>query len=154
MTLLILTSETPNLDKFMHRNLPSSRDQKIINLLQATGLFNIISKIELYNRIILAYDKDQDQRLKKVVERIKTPYLKEDLIVAYECDGHLTLIWKDSVPSLFSQGQSVAANYFGDDPDGNIDYWYILHSLSGRAIEHKALLEIMNESTGFDFSLN
>ena len=129
------------------------KNQKIINLLQATGLFNIISKIELYNGIILAYDKDQDQRLKEVVGRIKTPYLNEDLMVAYECDGHLTLIWKDSVPSLFSQGQSVAANYFGDDPDGNIDHWYILHSLSGKAIERKTLIEIMNGSTGFDFPL-
>ncbi len=93
----------------------SADDQHTIALLQATGLFNIISKLELYNGVILAYDHDEDVRLRGVVDRIKTPYLDEDLMVAYECDGTMTLIWKDSVPELFSQGKSVAATS-PDDP--------------------------------------
>lgn len=67
--------------------------QRIINALRATGYFGIISKLELYNNVFLAYDQDEDPRLKGVVDRIKTPYLTEDLMVAHECDGALVLIW-------------------------------------------------------------
>lgn len=76
-------------------------------------------------------------------------------MVAYECDGCLTLIWKDEVPELFSEGQSVAATYPDDPfPYEHIDYWQICYSVTSRSIEHKALANIMNESTGFGFSLN
>ena len=76
-------------------------------------------------------------------------------MVAYECDGCLTLIWKDEVPELFAKGQSVAATYPDDPfPYEHIDHWHIVHSVTGRVIEHKALVNIMNGSTRFDFSLN
>ncbi len=133
----------------------SADDQHTIALLQATGLFNIISKLELYNGVILAYDHDEDVRLRGVVDRIKTPYLDEDLMVAYECDGAMTLIWKHSVPELFSQGKSVAAT-FPDDPFPHeyIDYWHIGSSVTAQSIQHKALLKAMSKSNGFQFSLN
>jgi hypothetical protein len=134
------------------QNKNSLQDIKIIRTLKATGLFNLISKIELYNNVILAYDQDEDTRLKEVVDRIKTPYLKEDLMVAYETDGILTLIWKDEISELFSEGNSVAAT-FPDDPFPHkyIDYWYIGYSVSARDIEEKHRKDILKK---YSFSYN
>jgi len=121
-----------------NNNTTQDRRQRIINDLRATGYFGIITKLELYNNVILAYDKDEDPRLKGVVDRIKTPYLTEDLMVAHECDGALVLIWKDKVPELFSERKCVAATYPEDKfPYENIDYWYIQVSISVRSIEEK-----------------
>ena len=120
------------------QNKTTPKDKRIIDVLKATGLFGTISKLELYNNVILAYDKDNDPRLKEVVDRIDAPYLDEDLMVAYECDGTLTLIWKDKIPKLFSEGNSIAATYPGDPfPYQHIDYWHIGHSVPARSIEEK-----------------
>jgi hypothetical protein len=114
------------------------KNQRIINALKATGYFNVITRLELYNNVILVYDQDEDPRLKGVVDRIKTPYLTEDLMVAYECDGTLTLIWKDKIPELFSEGKCVAATYPNDPfPYEYIDYWHIGYSVTARSIEEK-----------------
>ena len=114
------------------------KNQRIINALKETGYFNVISNLELYNNVILAYDKDEDPRLKGVVDRIKTPYLTEDLMVAYECDGTITLIWKDKIPELFSEGKCVVATYPDDTfPYEYIDYWHIGFSVSALSIEEK-----------------
>ena len=122
------------------------KDKRIINALKATGYFNVISKLELYNNVILAYDQDEDSRLKGVVERIKTPYLAEDLMVAYECDGILTLIWKDKIPEPFSEGKCVAATYPDDKfPHEYIDYWHIGHSITARSIEKKYKLKLLEK---------
>ena len=59
-------------------------------------------------------------------------------MVAYECDGTLTLIWKDKVPALFSEGKYVAATYPDDKfPHQFIDYWHIGHSVTARSIEEE-----------------
>ncbi len=76
-------------------------------------------------------------------------------MVAYECDGTLTLIWKDSVPELFSQGKSVAATSPDDPfPHEYIDYWHIGDSVTAQSIQCKALLKDINKTTGFKFPLN
>ena len=129
-----------------------NKEQKIITLLQATGLFNIIAKLEYHKGVILAYDQDQDPRLKAAVDHIKKHKIQQDLMVAYECDGCLTLIWKAQVPKLFAQGNSVPVCY--PDEQDNIDHWHITHSVTSRAIEQQALLKLMRRPTNFGFSLN
>lgn len=63
-------------------------------------------------------------------------------MVAYECDGALTLIWKDKVPELFKKGEAVAATYPDDHfPHDYIDYWHIENSLSAIQIQQKAMLK-------------
>lgn len=126
------------------KTVMQNKNKRIINALKATGYFNVISKLEPYNNVILAYDQDEDPRLKGVIERIKTPYLSEDLMVAYECDGTLTLIWKDKIPELFSEGKCVAATYPEDKfPYEYIDYWHIGFSVSARSIEEKYKLKLL-----------
>lgn len=121
-----------------NNTITQNKNQRIIIALKATGYFNVISKLELYNNVILAYDQDEDPRLKGVIDRIKTPYLTEDLMVAYECDGTLTLIWKDKIPELFSEGKCVAATFPDDKfPYEYIDYWHIGFSVSASYIEKK-----------------
>jgi len=89
------------------------------------------------------------------VDRIKTPYLDEDLMVAYECVGTMTLIWKDSVPELFSHVKSVAATSPDDPfPREYIDLWLIGNSVTAQSIQHKAVLKAISKCTGFQFSMN
>ena len=129
-----------------NKTTSKDKDKRIINALKATGYFNVISKLELYNNVILAYDQNEDPRLKGVVDRIKTPYLAKNLMVAYECDGTLTLIWKDKIPELFSEGKYVAATYPEDTfPYEYIDYWHIGFSVTARSIEEKYKLKLLEK---------
>jgi hypothetical protein len=111
-------------------------DDHIKDVLAATGLFGIISKVELYKKVILAYDPDQDERLKEVVERVTT-YFRHDLLAVHECDGALTMIWKTKVPEPFLPGNSIATTC----SDGSLDHWVIVHSVTSKSIEQKHRLK-------------
>lgn len=109
-------------------------------VLKATGLFGIISKIELYKKVILAYDPDLDQRLKEVVDRVDI-YFRHDLMAVHECDGSLTMIWKNNVPEPFLTGNSIATTY----SDGSLDHWCIVHSVTSQSIETKQRLKKLEQ---------
>ena len=89
----------------------------------------IIAKIEVYKKVILAYDPDLDERLKEVVD-IVSEYFRPDLQVVHECDGVLTMIWKTEVPECFLPGESICVPC----ADGQLDCWLINHSISSQII--------------------
>lgn len=99
------------------------QEQHIKTLLDATGLFGIIAKIEVYKKVILAYDPDLDERLKEVVD-IVSGYFRSDLQVVHECDGVLTMIWKTEVPECFLPGETICVPC----ADGQLDPWLINYS--------------------------
>lgn len=105
------------------------QEQHIKAMLDATGLLGIIAKLEVYKKVILAYDPDLDERLKEVVE-IVDPYFRHNLQVVHECDGALTMIWKDEVPECFLKGESIAVTC----SDGQLDFWHIGHSITSQKI--------------------
>lgn len=106
-----------------------TQEKHIKILLDATGLFRIITKIEVYKNVILAYDPDLDERLKEVIE-IVIPYFRNNLQVVHECDGTLTMIWKNEVPECFMPGESIDVTY----SDGQLDFWHIGYSTSSQKI--------------------
>lgn len=127
-------------------NIP---DHHIKAVLEATGLFGVISKVELYKKVILAYDADQDERLKEVVERV-TIYFRHDLLAVHECDGSLTMIWKNKVPEPFLPGNTIATTCSG----GSLDHWRIVHSVTSQSIEQKQRLKELEKLAPSDFYLN
>lgn len=127
-------------------NIP---DHHIKDVLQATGLFGVISKVELYKKVILAYDPDQDERLKEVVERVTT-YFRHDLLAVHECDGSITMIWKNKVPEPFLPGNTIATTC----SDGSLDHWHIVHSVTSQSIEQKQRLKKLEKLALSDFSQN
>ncbi len=102
----------------------------IKDLLEATRLFGTIYKIELYKKVILAYDCDLDERLKEAVDYVTT-HSRAELLAIHECDGSLCMIWKNKVPGLFLQGKSLPITY----SDGAVDEWHISESVTSQSIE-------------------
>lgn len=98
----------------------------------------IIQKVELYHNVMLAFDQDIDLRLKQVVDNL-TSELRENLLVAHECDGALTLLWKNNIPFDFLEGKEVQVLY----EDEGIDNWKIVHSTTAKKI---------NFSNSFNYS--
>ena len=104
------------------------KEKPTISKLIQTNLFVIIDRIEVYDNVILVYDQDNDVRLKPVVDRINNNF-KDYLYLIYECDGTLLLIWKEIIPNLYKEGNSIAAIFPNDTLQEYIDYWDIGKSI-------------------------
>jgi hypothetical protein len=107
----------------------TEEELRIKNALEASGLFSTIAKIELYQRVILAFDLDIDYRLKKVVDLVLEDFRK-DLMVVHESEGAVTMIWKQNIPEAFLKDKWVAI----DSDSGNRDFWQIIHSVTSKSI--------------------
>lgn len=140
----------PKQERPMPTNYTTAQDRTIISLLRATGMFSYaISKLELYHGVVLAYDIDEDMRLREAVDNIQSPYPDENLMIAHEREGALTLIWKGKVPERFSEGNSVVTTYPNDpddpSPEESLDYWLILHSVNSQVIDQQYIQKRLEE---------
>lgn len=116
------------------------QEQHIKALLDTTGLFGSIAKIEVYKKVILAYDPDLDERLREVVD-IVSEWFRPDLQVIHECDGILTMIWKNDVPECFLPGETICV----PRTDGQLDPWLIHHSTTSLKIAQEYKQQRLNE---------
>ena len=69
--------------------------------------------------VVLAWDRDQDERLRDVVESIANRYPGQ-LLAAHEAKGCLYLAWGGGVPAEYAVGQVVPAV-----GGGEVDHWSI-----------------------------
>ena len=119
---------------------------QIVRMLDATGLFGIISEIEVYHKVILVFNSGLDDRLREVVDQME-PCFRLNLLAIHEYNGHLTMLWRDGVPECCEEGETVATTY----TDGSVDFWHIGYSVVLQELQKKTSYERLK---GYKFSLN
>ena len=113
----------------------------------------IISKTELFRETILVFDQDVDMRLYQAADVVIESVGEGKLILIYECDGNLVLIWDEFIPNEFVEGNSVPVYYFDDHDEDQVDHWAIIHSTVLQLhFRSNNILHILKKE--YSFSLN
>jgi hypothetical protein len=60
----------------------------------------------LYKGVLIQWDEDQDERILKFIDQMPVE-IRSRLLVAQEHEAALALLWKDSVPPGYEEGDEL-----------------------------------------------
>ncbi len=106
------------------------KQQQLIDTINNAELGICIEAIELYEKVIIVYDKDIDFRLKKLVMELPEK-IREQLWLIHETDASLIMVWDKKIPEGYEVDKSIEVSWPTKEwPHMLYDNWFIYKSMT------------------------
>jgi|TARA_B100001964_G_C14195074_1_gene582936 hypothetical protein len=112
-----------------------TREQTLIlykdDIVNFTDYINAYNAFSIYKNTCVVWDDDFDHRVLDLIDHMPD-FDQEELVVIYEHEGGLSLLWLNNVPSGYEEGVYL-------DVPKDMDTWIILKSITVLRLPHLKL---------------